>query len=119
MPKSAIGIAEDNLRETNVYGYREAVVERVEKVEKLVSREYWDWWTWVDTTSVSNSATLTNISVQKPNIEVHKPVITTTGSNNLVYAGEEITYEISITNRGTAPAEQIEVISEEKILEWI
>ena len=110
VPKSAIGIAEDNLRETNVYGYREAVVERVEKVEKLVSREYWDWWTWIDTTSVSSSATLTNISVQKPNIEVHKSVITTTGSNNLVYAGEEITYEISITNRGTAPAEQIEVI---------
>ena len=112
VPKSVIGITEDNLRESNINGYREAVVERVEKVEKLVSREYWDWWTWVDTTSVSNSATLTNISVQKPNIEVQKSVITTTGSNNLVYAGEEVTYEINITNNGTRTEENIEVIDQ-------
>ena len=56
--------------------------------------------------------TLTNMSVEETQLEVNKTVITETGSDNLVYAGEEIVYEIAITNNGTRPEENVEVIDQ-------
>ena len=87
----------------------ETTVTRVEEQEKLVSKEYWDWWVPLKNTS---TPTLTNLGVEKTNIEINKIVKTETGSNSLVYAGEEIVYEIAITNNGTRTLENIEVTDE-------
>ena len=87
----------------------ETTVTRVEEQEKLVSKEYWDWWVPLKNTS---TPTLTNLGVEETNIEINKIVKTETGSNSLVYAGEEIVYEIAITNNGTRTLENIEVTDE-------
>ena len=100
-PKSSIG--------TSLNAVGETTVTRVEEQEKLVSMAYWDWWTPLNNIS---TPTLTNISVEETNLDINKTVTTETGSNNLVYAGEEIVYEIAITNNGTRTEENIEVIDQ-------
>ena len=52
------------------------------------------------------------MNIEETQLEVNKTVTTETGSNNLVYAGEEVTYEINITNKGTRTEENIEVIDQ-------
>ena len=101
MPKASIG--------TSLNAVGETTVTRVEEQEKLVSKEYWDWWTPLNNVA---TATLTNMNIEETQLEVNKTVTTETGSNNLVYAGEEVTYEINITNKGTRTEENIEVIDQ-------
>ena len=101
MPKASIG--------TSLNAVGETTVTRVEEQEKLVSKVYWDWWTPLNNVA---TPTLTNMSVEETQLEVNKTVITETGSDNLVYAGEEIVYEIAITNNGTRTEENVEVIDQ-------
>ena len=92
---------------TDVNDVGETTITRVEEEERLVSRDYWDWWT---PTSVAVASTVANLNVEAPDLDVEKYVeYTGTGSSNLVYAGEDITYVIAITNNGTKAVENIEV----------
>ena len=101
---------ENNTRmttETNLNEVREAIVTRVEEKERIVSKSFWDWWVALNLGITPISA---NINVEEPNLRVEKTVITETGNSNLVYAGDELTYEISITNEGNRLVQNIEVI---------
>ena len=91
---------------TDVNEVGETTITRVEEEERLVSRDYWDWWT---PTSVAVASTVANLNVEAPDLTVEKTVISETGSGNLVYAGNELTYQITVTNNGKKAVENIEV----------
>ena len=91
---------------TNINSVGESTITRVEEKEKLVSRDYWDWWTPIN---FEITETAGNLTVEKPNLEINKSVISKTGCENLAFAGEELTYEITIKNNGTKIEENIEI----------
>ena len=91
---------------TDVNDVGETTITRVEEEERLVSRDYWDWWT---PTSVAVASTVANLNVEAPDLDVQKSVISETGSENLVYAGNELTYQITVKNNGTEAVENIEI----------
>ena len=91
--------------DANVNQVGETTVTRVEERERLVSRDYWDWWT---PTSVAVASTATRLSPTTPDITVEK-VATTEAGKNVVYAGQKITYTITVKNSGNKDVEKIEV----------
>ena len=91
----------------NINSIGETVITRVEEKEKLVSKDYWDWWTPI---KFEITETATNLNIEKPNLEIYKSVISKTGCENLTFAGENLTYEITITNKGTKIEENVEII---------
>ena len=101
-----INNTENSQNSMNVNSVGETTVTRIEERDKLVSKDYWDWWTPVSFQITETSA---NLSIEKPNLEIKKSVISKTGSENLVFAGEELTYEITITNKGTKTEKNIEI----------
>ena len=90
-------------RDTNQVG--ETTVTRVEEKERVVSRDYWDWWT---PTSVAVASTATKLVPTLPEIVVEKAATTEAGKN-VVYAGQKITYTITVKNTGNKDVEKIEV----------
>lgn len=90
-------------RDTSQVG--ETTVTRVEEKERVVSRDYWDWWT---PTSVAVVSTATKLVPTLPEIVVEK-VATTEAGKNVVYAGQKITYTITVKNTGNKDVEKIEV----------
>ena len=91
--------------DANVNQVGETTVTRVEERERLVSRDYWDWWT---PTSVAVASTATRLSPTTPDITVEKTAMTEAGKN-VVYAGQKITYTITVKNSGKKDVEKIEV----------
>ena len=91
--------------DANVNQVGETTVTRVEERERLVSRGYWDWWT---PTSVAVASTATRLSPTTPDITVEKTAMTEAGKN-VVYAGQKITYTITVKNSGKKDVEKIEV----------
>ena len=90
-------------RDTSQVG--ETTLTRVEEKERVVSRDYWDWWT---PTSVAVVSTATKLVPTLPEIVVEK-VATTEAGKNVVYAGQKITYTITVKNTGNKDVEKIEV----------
>ena len=86
---------------TNVDDVGETTITR----EEVVSRDYWDWWT---PTSVVVASTTAKISPETPDFEVIKEAITEAGEN-VVYAGEKITYKITVKNNGKQDLNEIEI----------
>ena len=91
--------------DANVNQVGETTVTRVEERERLVSRDYWDWWT---PTTVAVASTATRLAPTTPDITVEK-VATTEAGKNVVYAGQKITYTITVKNSGNKDVEKIEV----------
>ena len=90
--------------DTNVDEVGETTITRVEEQEKLISEAFWDWWQ-----PMKVAVTPTNIGVQIPQITVKKAAITGVGEDQFIYAGQDITYVIAVTNNGEIDVENIEV----------
>ena len=78
---------------TDVNEVGETTITRVEEQEKLVSKDFWDWWTPM---AVEVASITADINVEKPELVVKKSVMTETGSDELTYAGQELTYIITV-----------------------
>lgn len=89
---------------TGVNNVGETTIERIEEQERLVSKDFWNWWQ-----PMTVSVQPTEVGVKLPEISVKKAVITPTGCNELVYAGQDITYVIAVTNNSDIAVENIEV----------
>ena len=94
-----VGVTTD----TNVNDVGETTITRVEEQERLVSKDFWDWWKPVEVEIIP-----TAIGVKVPQITVKKAAITGVGGDELVYAGQDITYVIAVTNNGENTVENIE-----------
>ncbi len=93
---------------TNVNEIGETTVVRVEEKDKLVSRDFWDWWT-PSTVVATDSAVAYQITPNTPDFTVEKKAETGIGENKLVYAGQQITYTIKVTNNGDKDLKNIEI----------
>ena len=96
----------------------ETTVTRVEEQERLVSRDYWDWWTPTSVVAASASRVADKIVPTTPDFTVEKTASTgvmnadgeiVEGTETLVYAGQNITYTIRVTNNGSEDIENIEI----------
>ena len=90
--------------DTNVNEVGETTITRVEEQERLVSEGFWDWWQPMDV-----AVTRSELGVKLPQITVKKSAITGVGEDQLVYAGQNITYVIDVTNNGDIAVENIEI----------
>ena len=90
--------------DANVNQVGETTVTRVEEREKLVSRAYWDWWK-----PMTVALTKSNVGVNQPELSVKKKVITEVAGNKFVYAGQEMTYVIAVTNNSDEDVKDIEI----------
>ena len=90
--------------DANVNQVGETTVTRVEEREKLVSRAYWDWWK-----PMTVALTKSNVGVNQPELSVKKTVITEVAGNKFVYAGQEMTYVIAVTNNSDEDVKDIEI----------
>ncbi len=90
---------------TDVNEVGETTITRYEEVERIVSRQFFDWWEpmaiKVDQPTV--------LDVEKPQLDVRKSVITGVGGDNFVYAGQDLTYVISVTNNSEVDVKNIEI----------
>ena len=93
---------------TNVNEVGETTVTRVEEEEKLVSKDFWDWWTPASVLATAASAVSDTIVPTTPDFTVEK-FATTKSGENVVYAGENITYTIKVTNNGEKDLNNIEI----------
>ena len=93
---------------TDVNEVGETTVTRVEEEEKLVSKDFWDWWTPASVLASTASAVSDTIVPTTPDFTVEKFATTETGKN-VVYAGENITYTIKVTNNGEKDLNNIEI----------
>lgn len=89
---------------TGVNNIGETTIERVEEQERLVSKASWDWWK-----PMTFALTKSNVNVDEPELSVKKSVITETGDSKLVYAGQDMTYVIAVTNNSNVDMEDIEI----------
>ena len=89
---------------TDVNNVGETTIERIEEQERLVSRAYWDWWKPMEVALARS-----NVSVNEPQITVKKSAITGVGGDKFVFAGQDITYVIAVTNNGDTAVEDIEI----------
>lgn len=92
---------------TDVNNVGETTVERVEERERLVSKAFWDWWK-----PMNVALTRSNVSAasgELPQITAKKSVITGVGGDKFVFAGQDITYVIAVTNNGDTEVEDIEI----------
>ena len=103
---------------TDVNEVGETTVTRVEEQERVVSKDYWDWWTPTSVVAASASAVADNIVPKTPDFTVEKTASTgvmnadgeiVEGTETLVYAGQNITYTIRVTNNGSEDIENIEI----------
>ena len=93
---------------TDVNEVGETTVTRVEEEEKLVSKDFWDWWTPASVLASTASAVSDTIVPTTPDFTVEK-FATTEAGKNVVYAGENITYTIKVTNNGEKDLNNIEI----------
>ena len=103
---------------TDVNEVGETTVTRVEEQERLVSRDYLDWWTPTSVVAASASRVADKIVPKTPDLTVEKTASTgvmnadgeiVEGTETLVYAGQNITYTIRVTNNGSEDIENIEI----------
>ena len=94
--------------ETDVNEVGETTVTRVEEEEKLVSKDFWDWWTPASVLASTASAVSDTIVPTTPDFTVEK-FATTEAGKNVVYASENITYTIKVTNNGEKDLNNIEI----------
>ena len=93
---------------TNVNEVGETTITRVEEEEKLVSKDFWDWWTPASVLASAASAVSDTIVPTTPDFTVEK-FATTKAGENIVYAGENVTYTIKVTNNGEKDLNNIEI----------
>ena len=91
---------------TDVNEVGETTIERVEEQERLVSKAYWDWWKPMEVELTTSNV---NVDGNEPQLSVKKMAITGVGGDKFVYAGQDITYYIAVTNKGESAVEDIEI----------
>ena len=91
--------------DTNVNEVGETTITRVEAQERLVSSQYCDWWqpmsVGVDVETV--------LDVNLPELVAKKGAITNVGGDEFVFAGQDITYVIEVTNNSNEDVKNIEI----------
>ena len=88
---------------TNVNDVGETTVTRYENQDKI-SRTYWDWWKPLEF-DIAKS----DVRVNQPQLSVKKMAITGVGGDEFIYAGQDITYYIAVSNNGETNVEDIEI----------
>lgn len=92
--------------DTDVNNVGETTIERIEEQERLVSRAFWDWWKPMDVALTRSNVTA---SGKLPQITAKKSAITGVGGDKFVFAGQDITYVIAVTNNGDTEVQDIEI----------